>query len=277
MNPQRAKNLLVVFALILGAVIFMAPMAQMLLTALKTREEAQVTGPWTLPQRPTPENFTSVLFGTDLSFFRFFLNTVVIAVLTTVGTVATASMAAFAFARLKFRCRDRLFVLLLATMMLPGVVTIIPSYMLFASVGWVNTNLPLWVPAWLGGGAFNIFLLRQFLMGIPRELDEAAKLDGAGYGTIFLKVLLPLSKPALATVGVFTFVGSWSDFLGPLIYLNDREKMTLEMGLRTFQSVQTTQTHLLMAATLITLLPIVAIFLFAQRYFVRGITLTGGK
>lgn len=274
---MRAKNLLVVVALGLGAAIFMAPMAQMLLTALKTREEAQVSGPWALPQQPTFDNFSSVLFGADLSFFRFFVNTAVIAILATIGTVATSAMAAFAFARLKFRCRDRMFVLLLATMMLPGVVTIIPSYMLFASVGWVNTNLPLWVPAWLGGGAFNIFLLRQFLMGIPRELDEAAKLDGAGYFTLFWKILLPLTKPALATVGVFTFVGSWSDFLGPLIYLNDREKMTLEMGLRTFQSVQTTQTHLLMAATLVTLLPIVVIFLLGQRYFVRGITLTGGK
>lgn len=274
---MKIQRLFVSLLLLVGAIVFMAPMYQMLSTALKTREEAQMSEAWSWPSNPTWENFTGVLFNSDLSFGRFFQNTLVIAVLATIGTVLTSALAAFAFSRMKFRCRDRLFVILLATMMLPGVVTIIPSYMLFASIGWVNTNLPLWVPAWLGGGAFNIFLLRQFFLGIPRELDEAAKIDGAGYGTIFWRVLVPLSKPALATISIFTFVGSWSDFMGPLIYINDREKMTLEMGLRTFQSVQSTQTQLLMAATLITMLPIVVIFLLGQRYFVKGITLTGGK
>ncbi len=275
MKVQRA---LVGVVLVLGAMIFMAPMYQMLTMALKTREEIQTSGAWSWPAKATLDNFGKVVFDPDLNFALFFRNTLVIAALATLGTVISSAMAAFAFARMKFRCRDRLFVILLATMMLPGMVTIIPSYMLFASIGWVNTNLPLWVPAWLGGGAFNVFLLRQFFLGIPRELDEAAKIDGAGYGAIFWRILLPLSKPVLATVGIFTFVGSWSDFMGPLIYLNDREKMTLELGLRTFQSVnQGTQWHLLMAATLITMLPIVVIFLFGQKYFVKGIALTGGK
>lgn len=274
---KPAAKVLAVGALITGAVLFMAPMAQMLSMALKTRAEIQDSAAWALPKAPTLENFWTVLTDAELSFARFFGNTVVIAVLATLGTLATSSFAAFAFARLKFRCRDRIFLILLATLMLPGIVTVIPSYILFANVGWVNTNLPLWVPAWLGGGAFNVFLLRQFFMGLPKELDEAAKLDGASYWSIYWEIILPLSKPALATVGIFTFVGSWSDFMGPLIYLNDREKMTLEMGLRTFQSVQGTQWNLLMAASLITMLPIVLIFLFGQKYFVRGIALTGGK
>jgi multiple sugar transport system permease protein len=277
-GPQvKLRRAFVTGLLVLGALVFMAPMYQMLTMALKTREELQNSEAWAWPSNPAWSNITKVAFDPELSFALFFKNTLVIATLATLGTVLTSALAAFAFARMKFRCRDRLFVVLLATMMLPGVVTVIPSYMLFANIGWVNTNLPLWVPAWLGGGAFNIFLLRQFFMGVPRELDEAAKLDGAGYGVIFWRVVLPLAKPALATVGVFTFVASWSDFMGPLIYLNDREKMTLELGLRTFQSVQGTQWHLLMAATLIAMLPIVVIFLLGQRYFVRGITLTGGK
>lgn len=274
---MKFSRSLAVVLLILGALIMMAPIYQMLTMALKTREELQDSGAWSWPAQPTLANFWAVLTNPELSFAIFFKNTFVIAFLSTVGTIITSSMAAFAFSRMKFRCRDRLFVILLATLMLPGVVTIIPSYMLFAGIGWVNTNLPLWVPAWLGGGAFNIFLLRQFYMGFPRELDEAAKLDGASYSIIYWKIILPLGKPALATVGIFTFVASWSDFMGPLIYLNDREKMTLEMGLRTFQSVQGTQWHLLMAATLITMLPIVIIFLAGQKYFVKGISLTGGK
>jgi len=275
-NAQIGRAL--AFLLLLaGAVLFMAPMYQMLTMALKPASEIQTSSAWAWPARPTLDNFAKVATDPEISFLVFFRNTAVIAVLATLGTTLTAAAAAFAFARLKFRCRDRLFVILLSTMMLPGFVTIIPSYILFAKLGWVNTNLPLWVPAWLGGGAFNVFLLRQFFMGLPRELDEAARLDGASNQTIFWRIALPHSGPALATVGVFTFVGSWTDFMGPLIYLNDRDQQTLEMGLRTFQTLQGTQWHLLMAASMLVLLPIVVIFLLAQKAFVRGISLTGGK
>ncbi|HWD37647.1 MAG TPA: carbohydrate ABC transporter permease [Fimbriimonas sp.] len=263
--------------LIAGAVLFMAPMYQMLVMALKTPDEIQATSPFAWPAHPTWQNFVEVTTDPEVSFLRFFENTLVITVLSTAGTVISASLAAFAFSRLKFRARDRIFVVLLSTMMLPGMITIIPSYILFARLGWVNTNLPLWVPAWLGGGAFNIFLLRQFFLGIPRELDEAARIDGATNACIFWRVVAPLSKPALATVAIFSFVGSWTDFMGPLLYLNDREKQTLELGLRTFQTIQKTQWNLLMAASLVVMLPIVIIFLAGQRYFVRGISLTGGK
>jgi ABC-type glycerol-3-phosphate transport system permease component len=274
---ERLGRAVSVTLLIVGAVVFMIPLVQMLIMALKTPAEVATTAPLAWPKDPTLENVRYVVFNPEVSFARSFWNTLVIAVLAVSGTVLTASLAAFAFSRLKFRCRDRLFVILLATMMLPGMMTIIPSYILFANLGWVNTFYPLWVPAWLGGGAFNIFLLRQFFFGIPRELDEAARIDGATNAMIFWRIILPLAKPALATVGVFTFVGSWTDFMGPLLYLNDRDKQTLEIGLRTFQTLQGTQWHLLMAASLVVLIPVVVIFLFGQRYFVRGITLTGGK
>jgi ABC-type glycerol-3-phosphate transport system permease component len=263
--------------LILGAFLFMAPLYAMLVMALKTPQEISSTGPWTLPSAPSLENLRFVLSSTDVRFSLLFANSALIATLSTLGTIITAAMAAYAFSRLRFRGRDRLFLLILATMMLPGIIVAIPSYILFAKLGWVNTQLPLWVPAWLGGGAFNVFLLRQFFLGIPREIDEAARLDGAGHGIIFLRLILPLSRPALATVATLTFVGSWTDFFGPLLYISDRNLMPLELGLRTFQSQRGTQWNYLMAATLIAMVPIVVVFLVGQRYFVRGISLTGGK
>lgn len=255
----------------------MTPIYLMLVMSLKTLSEINTTSPWAWPVSPTLDNFRTVLSDPVISFGRLFQNTLFLSVLATAGTVFSAATAAYPFARMKFRGRDRLFVVVLATMMLPGIVTTIPSYILFANLGWVNTFYPLWVPSWLFAGAFNIFLLRQFLMGIPRELDEAATLDGASHWTIFSRVVIPLSGPAVTTVAVFAFVGSWRDFMGPLLYLNTPDKQTLELGLRTFQTMQGTEWHLLMAASLIVMMPILVIFLAGQRYFVQGIALTGGK
>jgi ABC-type glycerol-3-phosphate transport system permease component len=263
--------------LLVGSLLFMAPIYAMLMMALKTPGQIATTGPWTWPSPITLNNLRFVLQGEDIQFGRLFLNSCIIALLTTTGTVLTAAMAAYAFARLRFQARDRLFLLVLATMMLPGIIVAIPSYVLFAKLGWVNTQLPLWVPAWLGGGAFNVFLLRQFFLGIPREIDEAARIDGAGHRVIFTKLILPASGPALATVAILTFVGSWTDFFGPLLYISNRELMPLELGLRVFQSQRGTEWNYLMAATLIAMIPIIAIFLAGQKFFVRGITLTGGK
>jgi multiple sugar transport system permease protein len=186
-------------------------------------------------------------------------------------------MAAFAFARMQFAGRDRLFPLMLSTMMLPGVVTMIPSYVLFKSFGWVNTILPLIVPSFFAVGAFNIFLLRQFFRGIPRELDEAAILDGAGYWTIYWRLILPLSGPALATVAMFTFIGTWRDFMGPLLYLNNVESQTLELGLSSYNSLESSKWHLVMAGSVLVLIPLLLIFLLGQRYFIKGIATTGLK
>src|SRR5262249_39059225 len=155
----------------------------------------------------------------------------------TIGVVFTSALVAFPFARMEFDGKEKLFLLLLSTMMLPGIVTMIPNYVLFKYLHWIDTFCPLVVPAFFGGGAYNIFLLRQFFLGIPRDLDEAAHLDGATNAIIFWRVILPLAKPALATVAVFSFVGAWQDFMGPLLYLNDPEKLTLEVGLRSYQSL----------------------------------------
>lgn len=263
--------------LVVGSFLFMAPIYAMVTMALKTPAQISSTGPWNWPSPMTGENLKFILQAEEVQFSRLFLNSCVIAILTTAGTVLTAAMAAYAFARLRFQGRDRLFLLILATMMLPGIIVAIPSYILFAKLGWVNSQLPLWVPAWLGGGAFNVFLLRQFFMGIPREIDEAARIDGAGHGVIFARLILPASGPALATVAILTFVGSWTDFFGPLLYISNRDLMPLELGLRVFQSQRGTQWNYLMAATLIAMVPIIGIFLAGQRFFIRGITLTGGK
>jgi multiple sugar transport system permease protein len=160
---------------------------------------------------------------------------------------------------------------------LPAIVTMIPTYVLYANLRWIDTFFPLWVPAWFGGGAFNIFLMRQFFMGIPRELDEAAVLDGASHSTIFWRVIMPLAKPALATVGIFCFIYNWKDFMGPLLYLNSPENQTLEVGLQTYRGLQNEQWHLLMAGSVLVMIPLIALFLIGQKFFVKGIVMTGGK
>lgn len=264
-------------ALVFGSIIFMIPFYVMVAMALKTPNEIATTSAWSWPKDLTWENFGLVLSNPNVSFQLFFKNSLTIACLSTLGVVVSSSLVGFAFARLKFRGRDRLFILLLSTMMLPGIVTMIPTYFLYKHLHWIDTFLPLWVPAWFGGGAFNIFLLRQFFMGIPRELDEAAVLDGATYSTVFWRVILPLSKPALATVGIFTFIHNWRDFQAPLIYLNSPEKQTLELGLQTYRSLNNEQWNLLMAGSVLVMIPLIVLFLIGQKWFVKGIVMTGGK
>lgn len=263
--------------LVIGAVVFMLPLYVMLMMALKTPMEIASTSIWSLPPRPSLDNFGTVLTNPNVSFSLFFRNTLVIAFLSTVGGVLTSAMVAYPFARLRFRGRNGLFTLLLSTMMLPAIVTMIPTYILYSYLRWIDTFYPLWVPAWFGGGAFNIFLMRQFFLGIPKELDEAAYLDGASHSTIFWRIILPLSGPALATIGIFSFIFSWRDFLGPLLYLNDPDKQTLELGLSTYRSLNNDQWQLLMAASILVVIPLILIFVLGQRFFVKGIALTGGK
>lgn len=203
-------------------------------------------------------------------------NTVYITALSILGTIISCSMVAYAFARLRWPGRDKLFGVLLATMMIPGAVTMVPVFLIFRSLGWVDTLRPLWVPSFFGG-AFGVFLLRQFFLTIPNDLEEAAKIDGAGYWTIFWKVMLPLIKPALATLAIMTFLGSWNNFMGPLIYLNSPEHMTLAYALQLFQGEHSTEYGMLMAASTLVMIPVLAIFFFTQRYFIEGITLTGLK
>lgn len=263
--------------MLLGAIVFIMPLYVMMVMALKTPGEIGTTSAWAWPRDLTWENFHLVLSNPNVSFQLFFKNTLTIAVLSTLGVLVSSSLVAYAFARLRFRGRDRLFILLLSTMMLPGVVTMIPTYVLYKYLNWVDTFYPLWVPAWFGGGAFNIFLLRQFFMAIPRELDEAALLDGASHATIFWRIILPLSGPALATVGIFAFIYNWKDFMGPLLYLNSPEKQTLELGLQTYRSLNNEQWNLIMAGSVLVMIPLLVLFIVGQRWFVKGIVLTGGK
>jgi multiple sugar transport system permease protein len=222
------------------------------------------------------ENYSKVT--SLLPFWRYTLNTVLITALVLVGTLLSCSLAAFGFSRLQFRGREGLFALCLSTMMLPGQVTMIPLYIFFAKLGWVDTYLPLIVPAFFGS-PFYIFLLRQFFLTIPREYDQAAMLDGASQLRIYWSIILPLARPALATVALLTFVGTWNDFFGPLIYLNSPEKATLTLGLNMLKSQVigsgVTQWNLLMAGAVLVMLPNVVVFFLAQRHFVRGITIGG--
>lgn len=260
-----------------GAALTLIPFYLMLALSLKTDAEV-AQSPWALPHVPQWANYVRAwtIEGTDVTFAAFFRNTLVIAVLSTAGTVLSSSLVAFGFSRLRFPGRDRLFTLLIATMMLPGIITLLPSYIGFRYLHWIDTLYPLIVPAFFGG-AFNVFLLRQFFMTLPRELDEAARLDGATYFQIYWQVLMPLCRPALVTVGLFAFIYAWKDLMGPLIYLNSTGNQTLELGLRTFQTIRGTDWNLLMAGSVIVLIPLLILFFLGQRYFIRGIVMTGLK
>ena len=210
-------------------------------------------------------------------FTQYVLNTLFITVLAILGQVISASLVGFAFARLKWPGRDLFFILLLATMMLPYEATLIPNYLIYRWLGWIDTYLPLIVPSFLGGGAFYIFLFRQFFLSLPREMDEAARVDGCSTFGIYRQILMPLCKPIIATTAVLSFVHHWNDFLPPMIYLNSSDKFTIAIGLRFFMGVYETDLHLMMAAATLALIPVVLVFLFGQRYFIKSIVLSGTK
>lgn len=210
-------------------------------------------------------------------FPRYLGNTLLLCFLTVVGTVLSSALAAYGFARVQWRGRNKVFLLALGTMMIPFPVVMVPVYGLFRTLGWIGTLRPLWVGAFLAG-AFNVFLLRQFFMTLPQDLSDAARIDGCGEMRIFWQIMLPLCKPALMVVGLFQFMYTWNDFLGPLIYLTDQKDFTLALGLQFFQSQQGgTEWHYLMAASTLLVLPIVVLFFFTQRSFIEGISMTGLK
>ncbi|MFP4383587.1 MAG: carbohydrate ABC transporter permease [Spirochaetia bacterium] len=257
-------------------IIFLLPFIWMLSTSLKPDEEVFDLPPKWIPEPVMWSNYPDAL-GT-ISFMRYAFNTVFITVMCVLGTLISTSLVGYSFARLKWRGRSFFFAVMLATMMLPNQVTLIPLFVMYKHFGWLDSFKPLIVPYFFGAtGAFYIFLLRQFFRGIPNELAESAKMDGASHLTIFGRIVLPLSKPALATVGMFTFMAVWNDFLGPLIFLNDRAKLTLALGLRVFQQQYTSQWNLMMAASIVVILPTLIIFFVGQRYFIEGITFAGIK
>jgi len=262
-------------ALILGGLIMILPFVWLISTSLKQEGSIYVFPPVWIPHPVRWDNYTT-LFSL-IPFGHAFVNSVVVATAVTVGQVLSASLAAYAFARMRFRGRSLLFILFLATMMVPSQVTLIPTFILFRAIGWVNTLLPLTVPAFFGS-AFGIFLLRQFFLTLPHELFEAATIDGAAPPRQYWSIALPLAKPALATFGVFVFMGAWNDLLTPAVYLNDTDKMTLPLALaqlnNAFGADYTAHT---MAGAALSVLPLLVAFLLAQKYFVQGITLTGLK
>jgi ABC-type glycerol-3-phosphate transport system permease component len=273
---RRARITLSMLVILAGALLMLTPFVWLVSTSLKPEGDVFLVPIQWVHREVRWINYIEAL--TFVPYGRYFLNSVEVAGLAVLGTVLSASLVAFAFARLRGPGKNVLFIILLSTLMLPGEVTLVPIYLLFRNLGWLDTYLPLIVPSWFGGSAFYIFLLRQFFLTLPTELDDAAKIDGASLLHIYARIVMPLSKPALATVAIFSFFTHWNSFLLPLIYLNTSEKYTLPVGLRLYLStLSNSHWNYLMAATLVAILPPLVLFFISQRFFIEGAVLTGVK
>ncbi|MFB3897210.1 MAG: carbohydrate ABC transporter permease [bacterium] len=292
MQPKFYR--VIIYSLLIGgSLIFLFPFLWLLGTSFKASKDVLAFPPTLIPHPWVWTNYRDALVSLSedpnlqltwaniprLPMVRFTYNTLYIIFFNIIGALFTSALCAYGFARLRAPGKTVIFTILLATMMLPPQVTMIPVFMIFQKLGWINTFKPLIIPAYFGGGAFNIFLLRQFFLTLPKELEEAAIVDGSGRLRIFWQIILPLSKPALLTVMVFSFLYMWNDFMGPLIYLQDIEKFTLAIGLNLFKGMYATKTPWgpLMAASTLMTLPIIVLFFISQRYFIQGIALTGTK
>ncbi|WP_152361916.1 carbohydrate ABC transporter permease [Microlunatus speluncae] len=258
--------------LVLTSAAFLLPLLWMISTSLKSESAVIRTPPEFFPDAVHPENYPQA--WSAMPFNVFLLNSIIVTALSMIGNLVSCILPAYAFARLRARLRGPMFLALLATMMIPAQVTLVPKYLLFAKLGWVDSYLPLVLPNFFGS-ALLIFLLRQFFTSIPEELVDSARVDGAGELRILWSIMLPLSRPAIATVTLLSFIGTWPEYLDPLIYLRSTEKFTIPLGIAMFRGQYDTQYHLMMAVSVLALIPIVITFLAAQKYFIRGITLTG--
>lgn len=278
-RQQLISKAIAYVLLTVSSVLFAFPLFWTVSSSLQTWQELRSFSINWLPAEPQWGNYVQVF--TAVPFARWLLNSFIIVAITIPGTVITATITAYAFARFNFVGKNVWFILMLGTMMIPAVVTLIPQYLLFFQLRLINTFVPLTIGAWLGGGAFMVFLLRQFLMSIPRDLDEAALIDGANPFRILWSVLMPLMKPALTTVAILQFLNDWNDFFGPFIYLNRVQLFTAAVGLRFFQylplETMDPRDHLLMAAAAVMTIPVLLLFAVAQRYFISGVVLTGLK
>jgi len=273
-NRVKPKSLLIHAVMIVCCILFIFPFLWMALTSFKTPQEIFQWPPRMFPKEWSFSNYQEVL--TAVPLLRMLLNSLFVAVAVTAGTLLFSSLAAYSFARLRFKGKDLLFSMYLGTMMVPLMVTLIPTFVIMRKLGMVDTYYALIVPGFFGN-AFGTFLLRQFFMTIPRQLDEAARIDGCGYFGIYSRILMPLMKPALASLFIFTFMGVWNDFLWPLVVIQTESVKTITLGLASFQGLYTTKYHLLMAAAMISVLPVLVAYISSQRYFIEGITLTGLK
>ena len=263
--------------MILVSLVFCFPVLYLIFTGFKTPQETVAFPPTLIPKKWTLSAYEEGL--SSGIFSKYLLNSIFVSGMVVIGTVSSAALVGFGFDRLRSRMKNFLFMLVLATMMIPSSVTLIPVYSIYSKIGWIDTYLPLIVPAFTGGGAFSIFLIKQFFEAIPNELVESSKIDGAGWFTIFWKMFLPNSKPVLLVVIIFAFVNSWNDFFAPLIFLINPEKFTVAIGLNTFRNSYGAAMDIapLMAMATLSVLPILLLFVFAQKYFVQGITTTGLK
>jgi multiple sugar transport system permease protein/sn-glycerol 3-phosphate transport system permease protein len=273
---DRMKAAAIYIVLLAGSVLFLTPLFWQISTSLKTSAQAQAYPPVWIPSPLQFQNYADLFNRFPMA--TYLANSVFITCAIIFGTVVSSSLAAYGFARLRMPGRDLIFLILLSTLLLPGVVLIIPQFVMFQRLQWVNTYNPLIVPSFFGS-AFSIFLLRQFFMTIPRELEDAARIDGAGFLRTFAQIVLPLAWPAVIAVALYSFLGAWNDFLGPLLYLSDPDKYTLPVALRFLQGSMRTrpENHLLMAAATISIIPCIIVFVLAQRWFMQGQVFTGVK
>jgi multiple sugar transport system permease protein len=262
--------------LILVSFIFMVPLYWMVITSLKTQTTVFTTPIQWWPSALHWENYATVAKYPSFPFLRFLWNSLYYASMVTLGTVLSCAAVGYGFARLRFPGRDVLFIVTVATLMIPSIVTLIPTFVIFKNLGWIGGYAPLMVPSFFGNGFF-IFMMRQFFLGLPKELDDAARVDGASEFRIFWQIMLPLVRPALLVMAVFTFMWTWQEFFGPLVYLQDSKTFPLSLGLFTFRARRTVDWHLMMAGATLSTVPLVIVFFAAQRYFLEGIKMTGIK
>ena len=274
-KSKKLKGVILYILLILGSVLCLMPLLWMIRSSLMTNVEISMIPIRWVPEKVQWVNYKNVF--TTLPFLRYYWNSIKLVFFVVSGAVVTSSLCAYGLSRVHWAGRNIVFACIMGSMMLPAAVTIIPTFLLFRKVGLTNSLVPLIIPAWLGGGAFYIFLLRQFFMGIPRDLDEAAYIDGATHVQIYRMVILPLTKPALVVVGMFAFMNTWNDFLGPLIYLNSDSKYTVALGLQLFIGSYRAEWQLMMAAACLVVIPAILVFMIGQKYLIEGITMTGVK
>lgn len=270
----RPLQIIAFILLCLCSVLLIFPLLWMLSTSLKAPYEVMSLDLKLLPKVIQWNNYVELF--QQYPVFHFMWNTIYVTALNIIGKLVSCTLVAYGFAKYRARGKNVLFVILLSTMMVPWAVTMVPLFILFKEIGWYNTFLPLWVPSFFGD-AFSIFLLRQFMMGIPKELEEAARIDGAGLPRVLWNVVVPNLKPALVVVSIFSFFNTWNDFLGPLIFLSDPEKATLQLGIQFLRTQYNVQWHYMMAFSVVYLVPCLIVFFFGQRQIVDGITLTGIK
>jgi ABC-type glycerol-3-phosphate transport system permease component len=271
-RSRLTSRVALLLLMIVLSVAFLIPLVWLASTSLKTSGQVFIQPIEWLPDPPQWDNYPEVF--RRLPFERFIYNTLYVTVMGTIGSVASSLLVAFGLAKIKWPGRDLLFALLVGTMMLPGIVTMIPVFIMFKQINWVGTFYPLWVPSWFGS-AFYIFLVRQYMLTLPNELNEAARIDGANNFGILWRVIVPLCGPAIASVAIFAFLAHYNNFMGPLIYLSDNNMYTIPLGLLWFQGRFGNFWHLVMAASMISVAPVIALFFFAQSYFIQGVQFSG--